>query len=87
MSDYNPRAELRRVEMTPTRPGKKIGAPRVVHSGTVADCVNRVMAKREPDRLIYSMSVPLEAGFGKIDHNYRDIEAISRRPDLPRSAR
>jgi hypothetical protein len=43
------------------------------------------MAEREPDRLIYSITVPLEAGFGKTELYYNDIEAISKRSDFPRA--
>jgi hypothetical protein len=85
MSDFNAKADLHRVEMNAPKPGTKITSPRLVHSGTVVECIKKVMAKREPDRVLYSMTVPLEAGFIKAVLDYRDIEAISQRPDFPRA--
>jgi hypothetical protein len=85
MSDFNAKADLHRVEMTNSKLGTKIPPPRVVHSGTVVECINKVMAKREPDRVLYSMTVPLEAGFIKALLDYCDIEAISQRADFPRA--
>jgi hypothetical protein len=57
----------------------------MVHSGTVVECVNRVMGKRDPDRRIYSMTIGFEAGFGKAVLEYDDIEAIASRADFPRA--
>jgi hypothetical protein len=85
MSDFNASAELHRVEMNDARWGEPIKtSPRMVHTGTVVECVTRVMGKRDPDRRIYSMTVGFEAGFGKEVLEYNDIEAISGRPDFPR---
>lgn len=84
MSNFNSPADLHITEMKPRILGQKIShGPRYLRSATFAECVNAVMAKREPDRLIYSITVPLEAGFGKTELYYRDIEAISKRPDFP----
>ena len=47
MSDFNARAELHRVEMTTARMGQPIPrSPRFIYSGTVVDCVSKVMGKR-----------------------------------------
>jgi hypothetical protein len=84
MSDFNARAELHRVEMRRARWGEPIQtSPRMIHAGTVAECVTRVMGKRDPDRRIYSMTVPLEAGFGKAVLEFDDIEAVAQRTDFP----
>lgn len=85
MSDFNAKADLHRVEMTASKPGTKIASPRLIHSGTVVECIQKVMAKREPDRVLYSMTVPLEAGFVKAVLNYRDIETISQRSDFSKA--
>jgi hypothetical protein len=45
--------------------------------------VNKIMGKRDPDRRIYSMTVALEAGFGKSVLRYDDIEAVAQRADFP----
>jgi hypothetical protein len=86
MSNFNAPADLHRTEMKPRIFGRKVSpGPRYLRSTTLAECVNAVMAKREPDRVIYSITVPLEAGFGKTELHYRDIEAISKRADFPRA--
>ena len=86
MSDFNARADLHRTEMRLPRFGQKNSpGPRYLRSATLAECVNMVMAKRPPDRVIYSITVPLEAGFGKTELYHRDIEAISERPDFPQA--
>jgi hypothetical protein len=85
MSDFNALAELHRLEMTRPDPTKALSGPRMVHTGTVAECVRKVMAKREPDRQIYSMTVKLEAGFGGPTLHYREIEQTARRADFPKS--
>jgi len=36
---------------------------------------------------LYSIVVPLEAGFGTNELHYRDIETISKRPDFPRDVK
>jgi hypothetical protein len=71
--------------MTAPKPGTKIMSPRLILSGTVVECIKKVMAKREPDRVLYSIAAPLAAGFIKDVLDYRDIEAISQRPDFPRA--
>jgi hypothetical protein len=84
MSDFNARAELHRLEMTRSEFGRKLPtSPRLVYSGTVTECVSKVMGKRDPDRCLYSMTVPLEAGFGKDVLQHDDIEAVFRRADFP----
>ena len=57
--------------------------PQPVHSGTVAECMKWVMAKRDY-QATYFMTVPLEAGFIKKELGYPDIEAITQRPDFPK---
>jgi hypothetical protein len=85
MSDFNARAELHRLEMTRSEFGRKLPTSRrLVYSGTVTECVSKVMGKRDPDRCLYSMTVPLEAGFGADALHHDEIEAIFRRADFPR---
>jgi hypothetical protein len=84
MSDFNAPADLHRFEMNDARWGESIKpSPRMVHTGTVLECINRVMSKRAPDRRIYSMTVGFEAGFGKAVLEYADIEDIAARADFP----
>jgi hypothetical protein len=85
MSNFNAKADLHMVEMTGHKLGTKNTASRLIHSGTVVECAKKVMAKDELERALYSMTVPLEAGFIKAVLDYRDIEAISQRPDFPRA--
>jgi hypothetical protein len=86
MPNYNAPAELHRFEMTNVQWGKKNSpGPRFLRSMTVMDGVKTVMAKREADRQIYSITTSLEAGFGKEVLAYQDIEAISQRTDFPRA--
>lgn len=56
-----------------------------VHSGTVVECVQWVMKHHQGYPKLYSLAVPLEAGFQTKDLWYPDIEAISKRPDFPRA--
>jgi hypothetical protein len=86
MPDFNAAADLHRVEASPARWGHPIKpSPRYLETAPVAQCVNRVMGKRQADRVIYSITVPLEAGFGKQVLDYRDIEDIAACPDFPKS--
>jgi hypothetical protein len=84
MADFNALAELHRLEMSPLDQTKSLSGPRMVHTGTVAECVRKVMAKRDPDRAPYSMTVKLEAGFGGPSLGYLEIEDISHRADFPK---
>jgi hypothetical protein len=43
------------------------------------------MGKRPADRVLYSITVPLEAGFGTKVLNHYDVEDIAARPDFPSS--
>ena len=84
MPNYDTIAELHRLEMRPLRLGQKNSpGPRYRRRLPMKECVNQVMSKRPPDAHTYSITVPLEAGFGKDVLNYWDIEAISQRPDFP----
>ncbi len=87
MSDFNALADLHRVEMNAATWGRPIKpGPRYLETAPLAQCVNKVMGKRQADRVLYSITVPLEAGFIKDVLDYRDIEAISKRADFPHSA-
>jgi hypothetical protein len=81
MSDFNARAKIYRVESKSAARDRII--PKPIRSGTVAENVKWIMAKRPDDRKTYFMTVPLEAGFIKSELDHRDIEAISQRPDFP----
>ena len=86
MPHFSAKAELYRTEVRLTRFGQKNSpGPRYPRPGPFLELVKTVMAEREPDRLIYSITVPLEAGFGKTELYYNDIEAISKRSDFPRA--
>jgi hypothetical protein len=55
-----------------------------IHSGTIEECVRWVMKHHQGSDL-YGLAIPLEAGFQTNDLRYRDIEAISKRPDFPKA--
>jgi hypothetical protein len=85
MPDYDATAELHMHQMRPVRFGEKLKpGPLYLRSGNIVTFVNEVMSKREPDAHLYSITVPLEAGFGKDTLYYREIEEISQRADFPR---
>ena len=63
MYNFNAKAELHRLEMnTPEHHGKTAPSPRLIAEGTVAECINKIMAKREPDRQIYSIAIGPDFG-------------------------
>jgi hypothetical protein len=93
MPDFNGPAKLYRLEMTTVELGNKLSSRHLVHSGTAAECINKVMAEPEPDRALYTMTVDLENRFGITDRIYQDmveldygaIVAASQRPDFPKA--
>lgn len=86
MPDFNATGDLHQTVMrTPIFGAKLDPHPRWLESGKVSDLMKKVLAKRSGDRPIYSITVPLEAGFGTKELHYRDIEAIVQRPDFPRT--
>ena len=85
MPNFNASADLHVMQMNPIRFGQKLKAgPLYLETLPITECIERVMKKRVPDAHLYSITVPLEAGFGKDVLYYSDIEAISKRPDYPR---
>jgi hypothetical protein len=83
MSDFNAQANVYCHVVKPTIGHQPLLSPKPIHSGTVAECIKWVMAKREYQET-YFMSVPLAAGFIKKELGYLDIKAISHRPDFPK---
>jgi len=83
MSDFNAHADVYCHVVKPTTGHQPMLPPKPVHSGTVAECIKWVMAKREYQET-YFMTVPLEAGFIKNELGYFDINTISHRPDFPK---
>jgi hypothetical protein len=84
MSDFSAKADIYRVEFKSAVGHRPISPPKSIRSGTIAECVRWIMAKRPDDRKTYFMIVPLEAGFIKNELRYSDIEAIFQRPDFPK---
>ena len=82
MPDYNATAQVYRHEAKGGR-HQYIAPPQPIRSGPVAECMKWVVAKGNDYPETYFMTVPLEAGFIKSELTYRDIEAISKRPDFP----
>jgi len=64
-----------------------IPSPKPVHSGTITDCIQWIMTHHQGYPDLYSMVVPLEAGFETNEMHYRDIETISKRADFPRNTK
>jgi hypothetical protein len=84
MSDYNAPADLHRHKMSAVRKGKAIpSSHRRIHSGPFVECSKMFMATAAPERVLYSITVALKAGFGKNFLEHADIEAITRRADFP----
>jgi hypothetical protein len=83
MSDFSARAEVYRAVMKAPTGHRFMPLATPVHSGTVAECISWVIRKHDGYPETYSMRVPLEAGFQTNELHYRDIEAISKRPDFP----
>jgi len=62
---------------------QRIPRAKPIHSGTIAECVKWVMKNHQGYPDIYSMTIPLDAGFQTNELYYREIEALSKRPDFP----
>lgn len=84
MSNFNAHAEVYRAAVRHATNHEPILPPKPIHTGTVTECVRYVMTRHDGYPLTYSMRLPLEAGFQTNELHYRDIEAISKRPDFPR---
>jgi hypothetical protein len=82
MSDFNARGDVYRSETRTAGGHRPLSPSQPVYSGTVADCVKWVMAKKHDYPETYFMTVPLEAGFIKSELCYQNIEAISQRADF-----
>jgi hypothetical protein len=84
MPNFDATADLYRLEMrTPIYGHKSHAGPRWLESGRACDLMRKVVAKREADQPVYSITVPLEAGFGKGVLNFRDIREIAKHSDFP----
>jgi hypothetical protein len=69
---------------TPVYGQKNRPGPRWLESGKASDLMRKVVAKREADQPICSITVPLEAGFGKGTLNFRDIHEFATHPNFPK---
>ena len=58
--------------------------PKTIHTATIADSVKWIMKNHHGYPDLYSLVIPLEAGFQTTELHYRDIEVLSKRPDFPR---
>ena len=66
MPDFNAAADLHQTVMrTPVLGAKLDPRPRYLESGKVSDLMKKVLAKRDGDRPIYSITVPRELASGK----------------------
>ena len=84
MPDFNATADLHQTVMRTPIPGAKLDPrPRYLESGKVSELMKKVLGKRGGDRPIYSITVPLEAGFGKEVLDFRDIEDLAH-PLVPK---
>jgi hypothetical protein len=85
MPNFSATADLHQTLMTtPIYGQKNRPGPRWLESGKVSDLINRVLEKREPDQALHSITVPLEAGFGKDVLHFRDIQDFGKHPDFPK---
>ena len=85
MPNFNATADLHRLEMkTPIYGRKNRPGPRWLESGKASDLIRKVVAKRGSDQLADSITVPLEAGFGRDVLHFRDIQEFAKHPDFPK---
>jgi hypothetical protein len=85
MPNFNATADLHRLEMrTPIYAQKNRPGPRWLESGKASNLMRKIVAKREADQPVYSITVPLEAGFGKDTLNFLDIQEFAKHPDFPK---
>lgn len=84
MPNFNVSAEVYRVAVRYRGGHHPIHAEHPIHIGTASECLAYVLTKHDGYPKTYSVRVPLEAGFGKDELSYDDIEAIAQRPDFPR---
>jgi len=83
--DFNANADLHQTVMTiPIYGQKNRPGPRWLESGKVGDLMNRVLNKHEPHQALYSITVPLEAGFGKDVLHFRDMQDFAKHPNFPK---
>jgi hypothetical protein len=78
MLELNAHAQLYRRQVITQEPEGLLSGD-LVHSGTVAECVTKVMAELEPHRAFYSMTVELTYRFApnlKDEVVFLDYEAI-----------
>lgn len=85
MLDFNAKADVYVLVMKEPRHWQPSSPRRPIHSSTVAECIRWTLANHDGYPDTYSIEVPLEAGFQTKELHYRDIEAISKRPDFPRA--
>jgi hypothetical protein len=86
MYNFKARVELHRTQMSPVRRGGfKLASPKIVSSGTLADCVTKVMEKSDPDRRGYSITVGPDSNIGKTVLGLEEIEALYQHVNFPRS--
>jgi|HubBroStandDraft_5_1064220.scaffolds.fasta_scaffold1445274_1 hypothetical protein len=85
MSDFYAKAEVYRAAMRHPSGHYPMLASPPIRIGTAGECFAYVLTKHDGYPRTYSVRVPLEAGFGKNELSYDDIEAISKRSDFPRT--
>jgi hypothetical protein len=84
MSDFNAPAEVHDVGRMTIGLHKPMTPPPPIYKGTVVECVRWIIAKKHDYPETHILRVPLEAGFIKQEHSYKEVEAIYRRPDFPK---
>jgi hypothetical protein len=87
MPNFNARADVYCHCGTNVAKFQPLPQPKPVHSGTITKCIRWIMKHHQGYPALYSIVVPLEAGFGTNELHYRDIETISKRPDFPRDVK
>jgi hypothetical protein len=83
--NFNAKAELHRLEMKPVAPGfPKLTSPSVVLSGTLEQCIRKVMERPKHDRDGYSIQVDPDANLVKTHLGVEDIEHLHNHPEFPK---
>jgi hypothetical protein len=85
MYNFKAKAKLYRVVMEgPPRHSKMLADDQLVFSGTLEECINKVMEKRDAyDRQGHRIVVGPDANVGNTELNLEEIEALYKHVEFP----
>jgi hypothetical protein len=85
MYNFKARGDLHRLQVHAVQLGNKMPSPQFLCPGEVGDLISKVMAKREPDRVLYSITIGPDFGMDASVLHYRDIEQLYNSPHFPKA--